>query len=322
MLSYFRQVRCDGYTLSIDNMVIDYYLHPLAMDGLSRMLRNLDYDASCTPTHWLSSKVGSFRDQFTVAFDDGSSFWLGVGLQQGSFSRNRVRLEFNPNKIAHFSVFRSILALLNGNSSPRLTNVRRFDLAVDFPVLRENAFLCKDLRKKTTIDDGGGNKTEYLGVGQNHGRIKLYNKQAESKLSYPLTRLELTLDPEVPYEEIRFPKMYFIRDLQMAFDECKLDATARFILGALLQGYGDPSQLGRYMREKIEKVLSQYVTFFTLPKGEYGEMLSQVRSFLRYPVEPLDHGPSDFDSHLPEGAALPEISLNDFEEAEDPDAPF
>lgn len=255
--------------------------------------------------------MGAFKMQFSISLPDGGSFWVGVGLNTTKTNYGRIRLEFNPNKVAGYDCFRKVLACLNNSSHPMHTCILRYDLAVDFPVLRSNAFLVKDRRIKHTIDDGLENRTEYLGMGSHPGRVKLYNKQIESKLNYPLTRLELTLDPESRYDDVNWPAVYFVRDLQMAFDEFKLNDTERFILGALIQGYGSLSQLGRKTREKLSKVMKTYADFFTMPKDIYRQIQKQLKSFLSYPAYPLPGWPEkpDLESYF-----LPPVSEADWEE--------
>lgn len=83
---------------------------------------------------------------------------------------------------------------------------RRYDLAADIPVLRQDAFLVKDSR--AYLERRHGREfTQYLGAKSSTvGRVKLYDKAAEAGLNYPLTRLEMTLDPATPYERVNFPK--------------------------------------------------------------------------------------------------------------------
>lgn len=311
MLQYFRPLKFDTYTLSIDNVVCDYYLHPLQRESFLRVLEKLSMEYCCEVTHWDSLRMGSYKLQFSVALPDGNSFWVGVGLNTTKTYYGRIRLEFNPNKVAGYDCFRKLLGCLNNSSSPVYTSILRYDLAVDFPVLRSNAFLVKDQRIKRTIDDGSENRTEYLGPRSKPGSVKLYNKQIESKLGHPLTRLELTLDPETPYDDVNWPKVYFVRDLQLAFDELKLNDTDRFILGALLQGYGSLSQLGRKTREKLSKVMENYVDFFRLPWDAYEKIRAQVRDFIRYPEVPLTGWPS---KEAIEPYLLPAVSAADWEE--------
>jgi hypothetical protein len=167
------------------------------------------------------------------------------------------------------------------------TRIPRFDLAVDLPVLRENVFLVKD-RRLYQERRHGSEYTQYLGKKSNVGHVKLYNKQVESKLSHPLTRLELTLDPAARYDEINMPVAYYIKDLQMTFDDMKLTDTERFILNALLQGCGSISELGRKTREKMQSIISNYTEPLTITPKDYAAILGQLGTYTHYPRIPLD----------------------------------
>ena len=159
-------------------------------------------------THWNNFRPGSFREQFSIRFQDGNSFWIGAVLNGRKPEWGRVRLEFNANKVAEHEVFQLLLSYLVGNTRPMHRTVKRFDLAIDIPVLRQDVFLVKDNR--AYIERRHGQEwTQYLGAKSSTvGRVKLYNKQVESNLGHPLTRLELTLDPATPYEKIKFPEVY------------------------------------------------------------------------------------------------------------------
>lgn len=128
-------------------------------------------------------------------------------------------------------------------------DIRRFDLAVDNPIERMSVFLEKDARAYFERRHGR-ELTQYLGPRSAHGRVKLYNKQLEAKLDWPLTRLEITPDPAIPYKKIKFPTVYYLDNLQVQIEEMKVTDTERFILNAILQGYGSTKQLGRKTREK------------------------------------------------------------------------
>ena len=57
MLNYFRPLKFDTYTLSIDNVVCDYYLHPLQRESFLRVLEKLSMEYCCEVTHWDSLRM-------------------------------------------------------------------------------------------------------------------------------------------------------------------------------------------------------------------------------------------------------------------------
>lgn len=180
---------------------------------------------------------------------------------------------------------------MNEHTRPMHTAIRRFDLAVDIPVQRDSARLVKDGRVYSERRHGK-EWTEYLGSKSSTvGRCKLYNKQAEADLLYPMTRLELTLDPITPFEELPWPKAYYIKQRQIGMEELSINDTERYILSALLDGYGSTRELCRKAREKMEKLMTNYVNTINIAPCEYAEILFNLNAFLRYPLYDLglDH---------------------------------
>lgn len=282
ILSYYRPTLTEeNLTLSIDNVVLDLYISlPEAREKLMKLLSVLPIQYACDVIHWQSFRPGTFQEQFSIKLHDNTSFWIGAALNGKKTEYGRVRLDWNPNKVSNHAVFQCILRYLIFNTKEMQRNLRRIDLAVDLPVLRSNCFLIKDGRAYSERRHGE-EYTQYLGAKSSTvGRVKLYNKQVESKLNYPLTRLEITLDPKVPYSEVPWPKVYYLNDLQMCFSELKATDTERFILSALLQGYGSLNLLGRKTREKIEKLMVHYVKYVEVSPKDYSAILRQLEEYI------------------------------------------
>lgn len=269
----------DGYTLSVDNIVADFAVTPKTMETLGTLLDGLSIKYAVQVTYWFSGKIGSFKHNFKIQMQDGSSFWLGCVLNAGK-PVNRVRLDANPNKVAQHQAFQTVLSFLIQHTRLHRRTVKRFDLAVDIPVERSDVFLVKDNRAYLERRHGR-EYTQYLGAkSSTAGRVKLYNKQIEAKLDYPLTRLELTLNPEARFEDVKFPAVYYITTMQTSLDELKITDTERFIIGAILQGYGAVTDLGRKTRAKITRLLADYVKEVKISPQDYEEILRQVRGYV------------------------------------------
>lgn len=280
MIKYYNKIQSGNLTLSIDNIVLDLYVSaPPARDQLMVLLDKLPITHAVEVVHWSSFRPGTFREQFTIRFQDGTSFWIGVVLNGRKPEWGRVRMDFNPNKIAEHEVFQLLLGYLVGNTRPMHRKIRRFDLAVDIPVLRQDAFLVKDSR--AYLERRHGQEwTQYLGAKSSTvGRVKLYYKTMEAGLNYPLTRLEMTLDPATPYEKVNFPTTYYLDDYQLCFSGQKATDTERFIINALLAGGGTLDQLGRGTREKVKKLLSDYVKSVKISREDYERMIRQVKEY-------------------------------------------
>ena len=129
-------------------------------------------------------------------------------------------IEFNPNKFISeddYYVLNGFLDVLSddilygANYFTDVFKLVRWDLAIDFLEPRDNMYLVKDKRNYQYISGRGG-VTQYLGVRNAGGFVKLYDKTKESKLDETLTRLELTFDG---YDYPTLPVVYIKRRQQL-----------------------------------------------------------------------------------------------------------
>ena len=199
---------------------------------------------------WTSFQIGSYKYNYTFEIEKGSSYYFGIqpNWEKPSTQYVYCRLEFNPAKIGECVPF--ILFLNKLHSMAKHTDVKRFDLAIDIPYDRENVFLQKDQRLYKLHEYSKSNKTEYLGQRSQHGYVKLYNKQMESKLDYALTRLEITLDyRQTTYGEFErlVPKVLIIDDIQLSLEDIKLTETDRVLVLACIE---NPTYLKMLSRRK------------------------------------------------------------------------
>lgn len=124
--------------------------------------------------------------------------------------------------------------------------------------------------------------TEYLGAkSSTPGRVKLYNKANEANLNYPLTRLEITLDPQTPFAELPMPRVYYFDTSQMQLDGLSsLNDTQRFILRALMSGFGALHELGRRTQETIRVYMDFYCKWVKVNENDYKKILAQLDMYL------------------------------------------
>ena len=279
MLQYFMPVRAGtGDTYSIDKLILDFKLRG-GRQWTDSFFSYLNQGLSIYFRHWTTNRIGAHKEQFTFDCGDGNSFWCGVGLNDGTGNvSNRVRLEFNPNKVAaHYEfiqVFNCLRSLAVGPPG-----VVRFDLAVDFPVLRSDCWLLKDNRMYEEVRKSSEDRTQYLGERNKPGRCKLYNKALEAGLGYPLSRLEITLSGEtIDYKDLLgiWPQVLILDDLQLVFDGLKLTETDRFIVRSLILDAGRIAELSRRKRQKIAGIMTQYIRFLEIDKAAYEDILSQL----------------------------------------------
>lgn len=311
LLKYKNSIESKNRTiLSVDNIVIDLYLsNYLHRDQFMKMLDQLPMRNAVEVQHWTNFRIGTYREQFSIRMPDNTSFWVGAALNLAKTNWGKMRIEFNPNKVGDSAVFQEILVFLVSHTRPMHRVIRRFDLAIDLPIDRMSVYLVKDARAYFERRHGR-ELTQYLGPRSAHGHVKVYNKQLESKLDFPLTRVEITLDPAVSYEKINFPTVYYLDNMQMQMDELKATDTERFILNAILQGYGTTKQLGRKTREKIERLMGQYVKYVEVSAKEYRQIMDQLQE---YTVGYYDSGA---DTVLPIPVKIPTQSVTGFQEIE------
>ena len=249
-------------------------------DLLNSIIVEISNSNKLSTVTWESHKPGTFRHQTLFQIDDNRSFWLGQGLIGNGTLMDRYRLDFNPNKVGDDPNLRLLLGFLVRNSRNNLCKISRFDLAIDIPIERSKCFLVKDHR--LYIERRHGIEfTQYLGSKSSTvGRVKLYNKQAEAKLSNPLTRLELTLDPSTPFEQIGFPSVYYIDKNPSITTDRRITNTDRFIVDAILNGYGKLSDLGRKTRAKIEGIIQEETSRVQITEDAYLAILMQLGDYL------------------------------------------
>lgn len=280
MIYYYNSIIDGDLTLSIDNIILDASItQPELQDLLKSMIWSIGSGNRTKVVSWESHKQGTFRYQTLFHIDNDRSFWLGNGLISGGTLADRFRLDANPNKVGGDSNFELLREFLVRNSRENLCRIPRFDLAIDIPVDRSQCFLVKD-RRLYIERRHGVEFTQYLGAKSSQvGRVKLYNKAAEAKLTTSLTRLELTLNPHTTYEELNFPEVYVLNSATMAMDDIKLTETERFILNSVLQGCGKVTDLGRKTRDKIKSVMDGHLTKISISKEAYDQIHEQLTSY-------------------------------------------
>lgn len=140
---------------------------------------------------------------------------MGIGFNGCAGSDDLLRgfVEFNPNKC--FPEWRNEFIDICG----WCTKVEpvRLDLAVDIPVDRQCCSLVKDIRLYEYQEKAHDDFTEYLGKRNACGRVKLYNKAKEQKLSCPLTRLEITTECDMNEFRKHVPQVIISKEEQIDF---------------------------------------------------------------------------------------------------------
>lgn len=215
------------------------YVHPIEVDDSGRVVsvdmvrlqvdfwgseagENLANVAALLPTddddgyrsYTAALFPGRYRVLSTYAMGE-SVVTLGIGLV-GSTSKVDMAqgfIEFNPNKVAQPScedVFHRWCAKVA--RYVKGCELKRWDLAYDVPIRRERLRLEKD-RRHYRLEQGAA-LTEYLGVRNVEGYVKVYDKAAELGLEgLALTRVELTCKGSWTLDAIakHWPTVYGVR---------------------------------------------------------------------------------------------------------------
>lgn len=195
-----------------------------------------------------------YRNMWNLSYGS-STMTLGIGFN-GTRKEQAFDgfIEFNPNKCMSDKLCSYDLAFILSRCVD--VEVKRYDLAIDIPYDRELVHMRKDCRKYELHQKSYADRTEYLGQRNNPGRVKLYNKQLESELDFPLTRLEITLgglnDIGVQLDKY-LPEVWTdVSQKEIVFD---LKDTDR-VLCELIRDSADPEyyfrQLSYHMRKKLE----------------------------------------------------------------------
>ena len=218
MLYYYNPLIEDGIFYSCDSLRFSFvFTDADTVEDFLTFLSRLPGS-----THYQSLKDFDYRYLYVFGIK-GLSF--SIGLCMNGIKKETVLqgfLDFNPNKIlgdisygngfmgtvhSPFSneessykdlrcQIKEILMEVMENlwSCTEEIRIKRWDLAVDVPYGRDCVQLIKDNRKYSQFYKSAQDFTEYLGSMSSPGRVKIYNKQIEAELDYPLTRIEVTLD--------------------------------------------------------------------------------------------------------------------------------
>lgn len=161
-----------------------------------------------------------YRFMYTINYADAETT-LTVGYHFNCGEPNDGMFDFNPNKLLVHESDKAISDLNRILALSSYYEIKRWDLAIDIPFKREDVFLIKDRRTKTSLlksdkyeirINSAPDSTEYLGKRNSDGFVKLYNKTKESNLSTDLTRLEITFgDTETEAKLKAQLKKYFPR---------------------------------------------------------------------------------------------------------------
>ena len=263
--------------VSVD--MITYKGSYTASDSLCHFLAH--WEEYTTGTHSFSFKPFTYKEMYVFPFGE-SDIRLFLGFQDCSGKPSATfKLIYNPNKVFRGSVNASVfLDRLVMEAEMFRVNTESADIAIDIPVERRMVRLQKDKRKYTLIDTGA--LTEYLGNHNNGNFVKVYDKQAESKLPYALTRIEYTLKENVKMEEatvyIQYPTQMCIDFDDKANGLTAIDKYHVKMINDSLDPLGALNELKKVSRRYYENI-RDYVELgerYTIPMNVIRELCEDI----------------------------------------------
>jgi hypothetical protein len=280
-LEYFKSYTCPrGNQYSVDKILQTFKYQIVSGEVACQSILNwLSIQTEIETDIWTSTKLFSYHYNFSVKCANKESFYIGFGFNNAKPDGQRyAKIEYNPNKVGNTEEFRKIYHSMHG--AAYRSEIKRFDLAIDIPVERSRCELIKDNRTYEMIMNSKTDRTQYLGHRGEGNRVKLYNKQLEAKLDYPMTRLELTIDyNKASYQDVLtvMPKILIIADSQIDFDFSALSGTDRLILDAISDKPERIMMLDYRKREKIESIMARYNQPFAFSEKTYNSILSLLK---------------------------------------------
>lgn len=299
---YYNPLQLNGVTASIDNLRIKYsyarssfdFDDNKRIDNMTALLEDLTsvplyMEGVLDPRHIPSNfKIGNYAHSVTYTLADGSSFAVLVGRYDYKEGNRQIApeavIDFNPNKIPA-RAWKRIVDILAGRANS--ISVQRFDLALDFPILRNNLKLVQRPGSRYQLmSDSSYTKTEYTGDRSHHAAVKLYDKAAELDLPTPCTRLEITIDRS-KYKSLAqlMPDIISLAPLSLSLELDKLPPIVQAIIIHPDLYERMMQSVSRNTWAKYKRDLEQYRTqdggfFFTIPADQLKQIEQYTRTYL------------------------------------------
>lgn len=236
-------------------------------DDFVKYLNNLSgYNTNIEIKYYSSFKQYSYRHQWTL-YDLTAekkhccaiSWTIGLDLGRDAFDSTKGFIEFNPNKCMNSPLFVDFWRYFMDCTYCGRELVR-YDMAIDLSLPRDHVKLIRDGKKNYEYKHLGDGVTEYQGVRNNHGFVKVYDKMIESKLNTPLTRVELTLNNPNDLKNI-FPIvwLYEYPQAKMMLAEDNALSDTQFILARCIRESSNPNEYLHCLSYRIRKKIEPYL---------------------------------------------------------------
>lgn len=319
MVNYFlKEVDENGYTHSIDNLVIVYDINPIYqsdyLDIMIDNLHNLRDSYKNDINYWERLNVNACSKYSWycnhVHLDDG--IYLSIGHYREGIKETHsyvvfplLKLEINPNKHYDKSVFKDLQKIINKFCISGM--LKKYDYAIDVPCKLSDVQIF-NTRKEPGLHKG----TRYYGQRSRDGYVKIYDKTKESGLDYSLTRVEHTFDMVKHSKEKSFTVFHVLQsDWQNANENISKTDSVIVSLCNLLKAnsieYMDVLQgLDKRKRKKIIEFLNGGYKEVAFNQELHDKLINQVMDkFNIVPLEEEEQVCDDDFVQLDENAVLP-----------------
>ena len=295
---YYRPLRLSGLTASVDSVRMKYsysrksYDHERSesMDTMDQLLRDLTsiplfmehlFDIQHMQSNF---RIGNYAHTIVYDLPDGNSFAVMIGRYSYDSGDKQMAceavLDFNPNKV-NSAAFKRIMGILAARATS--VTVHRFDLAIDFPILRDTVQLVQ--RPGSTYSKyvgADGAVTEYNGNRSQHSAVKLYDKAKELGMETPMTRLEITISREkfkTVHQLIPDIQSCAPLELSLCLDDLPFEVQAVIIHPDLYDRL--KASTSRNTWAKYKKLIQGYGgTMFTIPDDQLDQIDKYVRDYI------------------------------------------
>ena len=229
-LPYHSPCQSGDNVYSIDRIVLIFFLESVFVQQIIENETAFQEFFPSATTTGINNCCNQYRQTFNMKVGYTS---VTIKLLHNGSSDNRCYFECNPNKCFDDPKCKELLDFILSRSV--VFFIRRFDLAIDILRPRHLFRFDKDRRHKVTYATSKDNHTEYLGKRNKPGHCCLYDKQRESKLDYPCTRVEITLENPLREETMqtiqdKLPKVKVRNDQKISLDYEKLSSTDRVLI--------------------------------------------------------------------------------------------
>lgn len=262
MIRYGKTINDErGCVHSIDNLIVEYAVSTFraqtVLDELSQIfletIPGWERSKNCREDLPACSKYQYFRSTIW-----GGGFHISYGHYKDFDKLTRewsvyplLRVKFNPNKWISSPVFPRLVKWIEEWCDNGV--IVKFDYAVDVPCL------LSDITVHSRKEPGLFKGTRYYGQRNQHGRLKIYDKKAESELPDDTSRVEWTfcLGREIVFDDV----LWLTRGPEPLPDvgvlSSQLMATCRILLDLRACG-GDVEHALGYLDRRTRKKIEPY----------------------------------------------------------------